>query len=720
MTSIIEGAKLFFFSDNKKKKTSTAFKESFTEIKPNTIQSYSQPAAGPFTPYQSQASYYQSPNTPTTPQSSNNVPAANNYQSGSNAAQSNTANGYYGNNGYQQPTTGEQAGYQRSQGYKRPSRPNIPGYTKPRSPKLSTFVSSSPSYVTPSPKSSTQMPSYVPKSPSYTQGSSRAGIPAKAYQAGISTVTYPTTPESYGRVLQGNRGYLKSYTAKTPVTYNPQWSGSRPDQMGYTRTQTPGSFVNNRGPPNTPQYQNFGDYSGYPTRRYQEPSRYYYQDVNNVGGGMAQAGNGPTQTGRNVMQTGDMSQGPGYARNGIYSPSTTNSAFRTMPYQAAMINTASQGNRYSSVPQTTTNTQYNTAQYAGNIPAGQYQSTIPTSGQQSGQYGPLTNQYSTEIKSSVPQNPLWGNDVTKQMTSPDGVTITSYANDLQSPTQNAYPRNNVYANNLKNYGGNNGYNPTFYNSPDSAGTPVSQQYTSPYATQSITPEYGPRYAYSVGSDMGRNALRGNIPRPKSPGINQKSRTAHVTNKDKVQRLQDLRTIQGLIHGPSPNKNKPTKVNKLDANGQYPSDMKRYEKFAQMSAKKSTTHAQGAGTSSSTYLGAKQPANTRNGNRGSTRTQTPRAWNFGGVGSYDSWSAGMQAQKPGNLWNSGPVAKVDQAVKYNNDVTTPTSQPTDTNTKNKAATKNINIDNVVNNALTDFLTKHILRKRKRRKRENELT
>jgi hypothetical protein len=80
---------------------------------------------------------------------------------------------------------------------------------------------------------------------------------------------------------------------------------------------------------------------------------------------------------------------------------------------------------------------------------------------------------------------------------------------------------------------------------------------------------------------------------------------------------------------------------------------------------------------------------------------------------------MQAQKPGNLWNSGPVAKVDQAVKYNNDVTTPTSQPTDTNTKNKAATKNINIDNVVNNALTDFLTKHILRKRKRRKRENEL-
>lgn len=662
-------------------------------MKPNMIQSYNQP--GTATPYQTQANYYQSPNTPTTPQPSNNVPATYNYQTGSNTGQSYMPGSYYGNNGYQQSTTGEQTGYQRSQGYKRPSRPNIPGYTTQgpsTSPYASTSATSVPKLSTYVHKSRTQTPLYVPKSPSYTQGSIRTGIPATAYQARISTVTYPYFPESYDRVVQGNRGYPKSYTAQRPVTppYDTRWSGSKLYQMGYTRTQTPGSLVNNRGPTNNPRYQqNTGGYNGYPTRRYQGPSRYYSQG------------------------------GPGYARNAVYSPSTRNTAFSTIPYRPATTNTASQGNRYSTVPQTATNTEYATAQYAGNIPAGQYQSIVPVSDQQSGQYGPLTNQYSTGIKSSIPQNgyqtgnqnPSWGNDVTRQITSAGDVTSTSY--DLQSPTQNAYPRNNVYANNFKNYEASNGYNPTFYakaSNLNSAGTPVSR-----YATQSMMPEYGPNYAYTAGSGMDRNAVRGNIPRPKSPRV--KSRTAHVT---KMQSQQNLRTLQGLIHGPAPNKNKKSKVHKLDANGQFPSDMKRYKNLVQINARKSPTQPQGAGVSSSSYMGVKQPAYNRNGNRWSTRSQTPTAWNSGGVakmGSYDSWSAGKQAQKPGSPWNSG--AKVDEAVKYNNDVTTVTSQTTATNA-GKVDTKNIDMDNVINKAFTDFLTTRLLRKRERRKRENELT
>jgi hypothetical protein len=200
-------------------------------------------------------------------------------------------------------------------------------------------------------------------------------------------------------------------------------------------------------------------------------------------------------------------------------------------------------------------------------------------------------------------------------------------------------------------------------------------------------------------------------------VKQKLRTAYQTKQNSAQIRQNLRTIQGLIHGPSQNKNKPSsKVHKLDANGQYPSDMKRYKTLAQMNARKGAVQAQDAGVSSSEYAGVKQPANSRrNGNRWA-------AWNQGvaKTGSYDNWSAGMQAQKPGNLWNSGPAAKVDEAVKYNNDVTTPTSQPTGTDAKGEVATKNIDMDNVVNNALTDFLTTHILRKRKRRKREHEFT
>ena len=720
---------IFSSDNNNNKKASTAFKETFKEISP-----YTQQKAGTYNPYQ--ANYYQSYNTPTTPQTSSNVPATYSYQTGSNTEQSNTANSYYGNYGYMPSKTREQSGYQRSQGYKKPTQPNIPGYTKPWStaspyvsrsptsvPKLSTYSSSSSLYGTPKPtfipKSPTPTSSYVPKSPSYTQGLYRAGIPATSYRDRANTFTYPTTPETYDRVSEGNRGYPKSYTANTPVAppYNPQWSGSRRYQMGYTRKQIPLPSANQRGPTNNPQYQqNTGGYNGYLARRYQQPSRYYYPENTGAGNRMAQAGTGAASISSDVMQTGSTLQGSGYARNGIYSPSSSNSAFNTMPSQAVTTNSASQGNRYSSIPQTATNSQYSTSQYAGNIPTTQYQSMVPTSGQQSGQYGPLTNQYSTEFKSSIPQNPSWGNDVTRQATSAYDVRSMSYTNDLQSPTQNAYPRNSVYVNDFKNYWGNNGYGPTFYtkgNNLNLAGSP-SQQYTSSYATQSMTPEYGSNYPYPAGSEM---TARGNIARFNSAKMKQKLRTAYQTNQNKAQRQQNLRTIQGLIHGPYQNKNKPSsKVNKLDENGQFPSDMKRYKTLAQLNARKDTVQALGAGVGSSTYMGAKQPVNARYDNRWSARNFDRDAK----TGSYDSWSAGMQAQKPENLWNSGPVAKVDEAVKYDNDVTTLTSQPTGTNAENKAATKNIDMDNVVNNALTDFLTTHILRKRKRRKRENELT
>lgn len=648
-------------------------------MKPNMAASYTQTAAGTYTPqgYQAQASYYQSPNTPTILQSSSNVPPTYNYQTGPNAGQGYPSNNYYGNNRYQPSPTREQTGYQRSQGFKRPSRPNTPRYTS---------------------TGSTVFP-YVPKQSSYAQGVSRAGIPARAYQSSntpTSTYAYSFTPESPYKVPQGNRGYPKSYTAQRPVTppYNPQWS--RQDQVGYARTQTPS--IPRASSYNTQYQQNTGYYNGYATMRNQQQSRYNLQ-------GAIPTGTGFAPTGSYVPQTGGTSPGTGYARNGAYSPATTN----TMPYQEGPANAG--GDRYST------------------IPAGQYQPIVPTSGQQSGQYRPQTNQYLSGTKSFVPQNSyqtsnqLWRNDVTSQMTLPSDVTSAPYASDLQSSTRNAYPRNNVYPSN-NNYWASNGYNPTVYaqaNNLNSGGTPVTRQYASPYATQSMSPQYGStNYAYSVGSGAYRNIVRGNIPRPKSPSVKQESRTAQVT---KQQQMQNLRTMQGLIRGPSQNKNKPSRANKLDENGQFPSDMKKYQNLAQINARKSTTQAQGAGISSSNYAGVKQPANTRNGNRWSARTRTPTRWNSGTVtktGSYDSWSAGMQAQNPGNLWNSGPVSKVDEAVKYNNDVTTMTSQQTPTNTENKGVTKDIDMDNVVNKAFTDVLTMHILRKRKRRKRENELT
>ena len=664
-----------FVSDqnNVNKKTSKAFKESFTEMKPNMAASYTQTVAGSYTPqgYQAQASYYQSPNTATIPQPSSDVPATYNYQT----AQGYPSNNYYGNNRYQPSATREQPGYQRSQGFKQPSRTNTLRYT------------------TPGP--------YVSKQPSYAQGMSRTGIPARAYQPSntpTSTYAYSFTPGSSYRVSQGNRGYPMSYTTQSPVTppYNSQWP--RQDQVGYARTQTPS--IPRASSYNTQYQENTEYYNGYATIQSQQQSQYNPQGAIPTGTGIESAGS-------YVPQTGGTSQGSGYARNGVYSPATTN----TMPYQEGPTNAG--GDRYST------------------IPAGQYQSVVPTSGQQSEQYRPQTNQYLSGIKSFVRQNSYqtgnqnepWRNDVKSQMTLPSDVTSAPYANDLQSSTRNAYLRNNVYPTNNNNYLANNGYNPAVYaqaNNLNPAGSPVTRQYASPYVTQSISPQYGTNYAYSSGSDMYRNIVRGNIPRPKSPSVKQESRTARVT---KQQQMQNLRTMQGLIHGPSQNKNRPSRVKKLDANGQFPSDMKNYQNLAQMNARKSTTQPQGAGISSSSFAGVKQPAYPRNGNLWSARTRTPTRWNSEAVaktGSYDSWSAGMQAQKPGNLWNSGPVSKVDEAVKYNNDVTTMTSQPTPTNTGNKAATKGIDMDNVVNKAFTDVLTMHILRKRKRRKRENELT
>ena len=383
-----------------------------------------------------------------------------------------------------------------------------------------------------------------------------------------------------------------------------------------------------------------------------------------------------------------------------------------MLYRAGSTDTVFQGNTYSSVPKTVT--QYTTAQYtSNNIPAGQYQPIVPTSGQRNEQYGPQTNQYSTGIKSSIPQNryqaaeqfPSWGSDVSRQMTVSGDVTSTSYVKDLQSPASKAY-QNNANENYFQNGQATNGYNPALYAKTNVAGMPTSQQNTSPYATQSAAPEYGPSYAYTVGSGLGSNFVRGNIPKPKSPRVKHNSRKT----QNKVQILQNLRTVQGLIHGPSPNKNnKLSRVNKLDKSGQYPTDTKGYNNVAQ-----------GAGISSPSYAGVTQRAYTRNGNRWSTRTQTPGTWNPGRdakTGSYDSWSLGMQTQKPGSRWISGSGAKVDEAVKYNNDETMSMSQTTDAN---KAMTKNINMDNVVNKALTDFLTAHVLRKKKRRKRENDLT
>ena len=674
-------ALFYFVSDQNYKKTSQAFKESFTEMKPDTALSYTQTAAGTYTPQgnQAQTSYYQSPNSPTTPQLSSNVPATYNYQTGSNVGQGYTSN-YY--NGYHPSPTREQTGYQRSQGFKRPSRPNIPTYTRPGAA------------VSP----------YVPKQPLYAKGASRGGIPARVYQPSTTiprTYAYLPTPASSYRVPQSNTGYPKSYTTQRPFmpAYKPPWSSQ--NQVGYARTQTPSIP---RGPSYNIKYpHNTRSYNGYDTIRNQQPNGYLPGAIPTGSG----TGSGIGPTGSYVSQTGSASQETGFVRNGIYSPVTTN----TMPYQEGPTN--AKGNRYSTTP------------------AGQYQSIIPSSGQQSGQYKPLPNQYLSRIKSFVSQNnyqtsnqnELLRNDVTSQMTSLSDVISTPYTSDLQSPTQNAFQRNNVYSTNKNNYWGNDGYNPTAYaeaNNVNSLGTPVTRQYTSPYDTRSMAPRYGTNYAYPVGSATYSNMVRGNIPRPKSPKAKQGSRRAHVT---KQEQMQNMRTMQGLIYGPSRDKNKPSRVNKLDENGQFPSDMKKYQNLAQMNARKSNAQAHGAGISSSSYTGVKQPAYTLNGNRWSTRTQTPTGWNSGAVGktgSYDSWSAGLQAQKPENLWSSGPVLKVHEVVKYNNDAPTLTSQPTTTNTGNKATTKGIDMDKVVNKAFNDFLTMQILRKRKRKKRENELT
>lgn len=580
-------------------------------MKTSSSPSYSNQQGTPYVrqQYQPQENYYQSPKTPS---ASSNYPI---YQPGSNQ------NGYYGNYGYQPGTTGEQTGYQRSPGYKRPSlskEPTVSPYAA-SSPTFAPRVLEPPSYVAKS-------PSYIPQRPTNAQGSARAGIPETAYQipyAPASTVKYlytPTykTPDEYA-------GYAKSYAVKQG--YNPQWSATRQDQFGYTRTQTPGSPVSYRGSTNTPQYQP-------EVRRYN--------------------GNG-------VTQAGATSQVPEYMQDVAY-PQRFMEAYSSMPYK--QTNMATQSNRYLNVPK------YNTNQYAGSIANGQYQIVSPASGRQRVQYAQNDNQYLGGTKSSVAQNPSWGSVVTGQMTSPGEVSSLSYANAMPQ----AQNENNVYANNAENYGANTVYNPASYGA----------------VTRSTPPQYGSNYAYSVGSSFDQNSLRGNIPRPTSS-----TPKSYVTKKPQNQ--QNLRTVKGQNNGPSKRINKLSRVNNLDKNGQYPSDIKRYKLLSQINERK---------------LGPTQ-ANTY-GDRRSTRTRAP--WASGGVTEMESDAGEIQGGKVEGTWNSGSFGKVDETVKYNNDVNKLTSQTTATATNDgmKLDTK-IDMDNVVEKAFSDLFKTRFLRKKKHRKR-----
>lgn len=675
--------KFSYLSDNlSNKKTSTSLKESFTELESNNDQSYTQ--AGSYDPYQTQASYYQSPTALKATQPPSSTAATYSYQTEYN----NNINGYYGYNGYQPSVSGEQAGYQRSQGYRRPSMPNQSAYdrpgakdfpyapsTPPRAPNTPSYDSQIPSYV---PKSSVKMTSYVPKlparmasyvsnpssyvpmTPSYTQGSNRAGISAATYEQQASTIMYPNIPQSHDTQFQDITRYPQPHSA------------DRDDQMGYFKTQTFVPRFTNSRPTQAMQYPlNYNDYA---TRQYEDPSHYYSP-------GVSAAETGSRVTGAGITQTGSTPQAA-YVRNNVDS----NNAYK-MQYRTGTANTASQDYTYSSISPTATATDRD----------GQYQSIVADRGQQYG--GQSNSQYSTGMKNVIPQIP--SNDVTGKMASPNEIARASYENDLQSPTQNAYPRNNLFPYDFKTYQGNNQFSPNWE-------TPLS-----PYLTQSIPPEYTSDYTYPAGS--GQNVVRRNIPTPKIPGAKKKQSTKHGTNDNKLQIGESLRMLESLKHGPLSRENKLSSIHKLDENGQYPSDMKRY----QITARKSPTQSQDAGVSS----GVRRPEYASK--RWPTRAQTQ--WNStvaGKVGRYDSWSTGIQ--KPRGLWSAGPAAKVDEVVKYNNDVTTTTSQPTwGTNGGNKANSevdktliKNIDVDKVVNKAVTDFLTTHIIRKRKRRKRENE--
>ncbi|XP_028405849.1 uncharacterized protein LOC114528425 isoform X2 [Dendronephthya gigantea] len=532
------------------KKPSTQSKESYSEIKANSLPSYNQQAMPyPGQQYQPQASYNQAPSV------SSNYP---NYQSGSNQK------GYYGNYGYQPATTGGQTGYQRSQGYKRPSLSKGPT----SSPTYAPRVLEPPSYV---PKS----PSYVPQRPANAQGTARWGIPERAYQipnVPSSTVRYPYTP-TY-KASDGYTGYPKSYTPQglaVKQAYNPQWSAKRQDQFGYPRTQTPGSPVSYRGSTNTPQYQpSVRSYNGY-----------------------------------RVTQAGRMSQLPQNTQNMVY-PQGSREAYNSMP--SRQTNSDTQSNRY--VPMNVP--KYNTNQYARNIPNGQYQIVSPTSGQQRVQYGQQDNQYSGGTKSFIAQSPSWQTDVPKQMTSSGDVTSMTYANDMPQ-AQTAYTRNNVYAN-AENYGANTQNNPASYAA----------------ATRSITPQYGPNYAYSAGLSFDQNSVRGNIPRPTSS-----TPKSYVTKKPQNQ--QNLRTLKGQNIGPSESKKKLSRINTLDEHGQYPSDVKRYKPFSQLNGRK---------------LGPAQ--GNAQSNRWSARSRTP--WASVRATKMGSGTGGIQGGKPEGTWNSGTFAK----------------------------------------------------------------